>query len=131
MSQNGFSLDLKVFNLGIIKAEKVTDDAAKKGLRAGGEEWKLDADNIPPRTPHLEGFLRGAGKVSRVLIEMGYLLITVSYDMPYAARWHEAEPGTVVWSEPGVGPKYLESKAARFMNKYIGIVSEFIRKALS
>lgn len=133
-----FSLDFTDFDK---KFEKIVRDAipevAADGLRQAGQEWKLDADNIPPRTPHLEGHLRGTGQVSKVNIEKEKIEVEVSYGKPspseqggapYAARWHEAEPGTVKWSEPGVGPKFLESKAVRFAKRYFGIVAAVIRR---
>ena len=124
-----FTLDFRDFNK---KFTDIIQRAAPKsvqiGLREAGQELKLDADNIPPRTPHKEGFLRGSGKVSEINIIGKSAEVTVSYDKPYARRWHEAEPGTVKWSEPDVGPKYLESKMVRFKNKYMDIVAAVIRK---
>lgn len=129
MNKSGFDLDFKDFDKKFSKIVKDTiPGLAGKGLRQAGQEWKLDADNIAPRTPHLEGFLRGSGKVSDVKVGSSEISISVSYDKPYAARWHEAEPGTVKWSEPGVGPKYLESKAVRFKNKYMQIIADIIRR---
>lgn len=130
MSGSGFSMDFKDFDkksTRIIK--RAVPEAAAKGLREAGQEWKLDADNVSPRTPHKEGGLRASGKVSRVEVKGQALSVEVSYDTPYAARWHEVEPGTINWSEPGVGPKYLESKAVRFAKKYIGIIAAVIRRA--
>jgi len=124
-----FTLDFRDFNK---KFTDIIQRAAPKsvqiGLREAGQELKLDADNIPPRTPHKEGFLRGSGKVSEINIIGKSAEVTVSYDKPYARRWHEAEPGTVKWSEPDVGPKYLESKMVRFKNKYMEIIAAIIRK---
>ena len=129
MSKSGFSLDFKDFDK---KTERIIKQAMPKaaadGLRQAGQEWKLDADNVPPKTPHLEGFLRGSGEVSKAKVKGQSIDVEVTYDEPYAARWHEAEPGTVKWSEPGVGPKYLESKAIRFKRKYMAIAAEVIRR---
>ena len=124
-----FSLDFRNFNK---KFTNIVQRAAPKsveiGLREAGQELKLDADNVPPRTPKKEGFLRGSGKVSEVKVMGKSAEITVSYDKPYARRWHEVEPGTIKWSEPDVGPKYLESKMVRFKNKYMDIIAAVIRK---
>ena len=124
-----FTLDFSDFNkkfADIIK--RAAPESAEIGLREVGQELKLDADNIPPRTPHKEGFLRGSGKVSKVKVMGKSIEVTVSYDKPYARRWHEAEPGTIKWSEPDVGPKYLESKMIRFKNKYMKIIATVIRR---
>lgn len=138
MRETGFTVDFSDFDKKFTKIVKqaVPGDAAD-GLRQAGQEWKLDADNVPPRTPHLEGHLRGTGQVSKANIEKGKIEVEVSYGKPspseqggapYAAKWHEAEPGTVKWSERWVGPKYLESKAVRFAKKYMAIVAEVIRR---
>lgn len=138
MSGISFSMNFKDFDKKYPKIiHDATPTAMAKGLREAGQEWKLDADNVPPRTPHLEGHLRGTGQVSEATVEKERIEVEVSYGKPspseqggapYAAKWHEAEPGTVVWSEPGVGPKYLESKAVRFAKKYAAILAEVIRR---
>jgi len=129
MSGSGFSMNFKDFDKKFTKIAKQTvPDSTAIGLREAGQEWKLDADNKPPRTPHKEGFLRGSGKVSKAEVKGKSMAVEVTYDEPYAARWHEAEPGTINWSEPDVGPKYLESKAVRFFKKYIAIVAAAIRR---
>ena len=128
MAKSGFSTDFSDFDKKTTRlVQKAMPEAVAKGLREAGQEWKLDADNVPPKTPHLEGHLRASGKVSKVNVEGKKMSVEVSYSTPYATRWHEAEPGTINWSEPGVGPKYLESKAVRFAKKYINIVALNIR----
>ena len=120
------------------KFKNIVQNAVPKdtavGVREALQALKLDADNEPPRTPHLEGHLRGSGKVHKIQIfgkeisgELTFGGKTVEFDVPYAARWHEAEPGTVKWSEPGVGPKYLESKMIRFIKDYMAIIAKVIR----
>ena len=128
MSAN-FTVDFTDFDKKFtnIVEHAIPKDAAV-GLREAAQEWKLDADNVPPRTPHLEGFLRGSGKVSKAKVTNKVIKVSVSYDKPYARRWHEAEPGTVKWSESGVGPKYLESKAVMFKKKYMAIIAAVIRR---
>ena len=53
----------------------------------------------------------------------------VTYNTDYAMKVHEAEHITR-WSEPGSGPKYLETKVVMFMRKYIGIVVDSMRRVL-
>jgi len=129
MSESGFSIDFTDFDKKTKRlVQRAMPEVASKGVREAGQEWKLDADNVPPKTPHKEGHLRASGKVSKVNIEGQNISVEVSYDAPYARRWHEVEPGLINWSESGVGPKYLESKAVRFANKYMNIVASNIRR---
>ena len=125
------TFDWTKFNQGMIRAgnriEFVTDD----GLREAIQELKNDADNVRPRTPHLHGDLRGEYNISRIKLTKGKVSsITLTFEMPYAERWHEAVGLSVNWSETGVGPKYLESKMARFGKKYIAIIGADINKRL-
>lgn len=130
MNKSGFTMDFTDFNK---KSNRIIEhtipDATRRGVREAAQEWKLDADNVPPRTPHKEGHLRASGRVSKAEVRGQEITAEVSYDAPYARRWHEVEPGTIKWSEPGVGPKYLESKAVRFAKKYLAIVAAVIRRA--
>lgn len=134
MSKGTYSLDFTDFDkkfTNIVQAE--VPDYGEHGMRLALDELKNDADNKPPRTPHLEGHLRGSGRVvniknisSEISGELKYG--GMEFNVPYAHRWHEAEPGTVEWSEPGVGPKYLESKLVRYIKKYTAIIAEAIRR---
>jgi len=136
-----FILDFSDFNKKFANIIKhATPESTKIGIREALQALKLDADNIPPRTPHKEGHLRGSGKVKKIKIlkkeiygkiiygGKGITDKGVAYDVRYARRWHEAEPGTVKWSEKDVGPKFLESKMIKFKNKYMKIVAEIIRR---
>ena len=79
-----------------------------------GDKVRRDANNIEPRTPHLEGQLRSVVVIE--ILEQG--IAVVWFQMPYAAKWHEATNPEPNWSEAGVGPKYLESKLVRFKDDY-------------
>ena len=141
MSKGTYVMDFSDFDkkfMDIVKAE--IPRYGEHGIREALDELKNDADDKPPRTPHKEGHLRGSGRVVNVKniarelsgevkyggsgMDMG----GVEFNVPYAHRWHEAEPGTVEWSEPDVGPKYLESKAVRYAKKYAAIIAETIRR---
>jgi len=127
MTKTAYRLDFKDFNkkYGIIM-KKTIPEAIEKGLFEAISALKIDADNEPPRTPHLGGDLRAEYEIKTFLKE---LMAELTYEMPYAHRWHEAEPGTVIWSEAdqGVGPKYVETKMARHKDSYMGVVAESIR----
>lgn len=163
MSGNeAFSLDFADFNRRFLEyALKTAPEAAEKGMFEAISELKNDADNVSPKTPHLEGNLRGDYTFilegitqSKVVEKSGgkgkdhhkggggpverfgasNIIVKVVFRMPYAAKWHEAvdrewAQGGVLWSEPGVGPKYLESKMAMFNKKYIGIAAMSIKSA--
>ena len=124
-----FTLDFSDFNKKFADiVQRAAPESARIGVREACQEWKVDADTVPPKTPHKEGFLRGSGEVSEAEIRGSGISGSVSYHEPYAAKWHESEPGTINWSEPGVGPKYLESKASMFKKKYMAIIAAVIRR---
>lgn len=127
------TLDTRDFEKKFLKfALRTFPDLVAKGERHAGEEIKIDADNVSPRTPHLEGMLRGSGKVIPDANPWGKnkIEVMIVYDMPYATKWHEADTTSVQWSEPGVGSKYLESKLSRFKNKYIAIIVADIKRGM-
>ena len=134
MSEGNYILDFTDFDKKFWDfVQRAAPDYAEHGIRQALDELKNDADTVPPMTPHKEGHLRGSGRVVNVKNVPGEISGElkyggVEYDVPYAHRWHEVEPGTVKWSEPGVGPKYLESKLARFGRKYIAMIAEAIRR---
>lgn len=152
-----FSLDWKDFDAKFLAYALGTAPAvAEKGLFEAISELKNDADNVTPKTPHLEGNLRGDYTIvlegitqSRVVEKSGGknpdhrkgggtvaerygakdIICKLVFRQPYAAKWHEAVNKKVNWSEGGSGPKYLESKMMMFMRKYIGIVATRIKEA--
>jgi hypothetical protein len=95
-------------------------------MRQAGNQLKIDADDIPPRTPHLTGHLRGSGKVE-VKIQNGEITGEVSYNTAYAERWHETDEN-INWSEADVGPKYLEKKLVDFNQKYLGMIADRLKE---
>lgn len=132
-SKASMTFDWTKFNQGMIRAENRIEVGTDDGLREAIQELKNDADNVRPRTPHLHGDLRGEYTISRVKLTKGRISsITLVFEMPYAERWHEAVGLGIVWSEAseGVGPKYLESKMARYGKKYIAIIGADINKRL-
>lgn len=85
------------------------------------KQLKIDADDIPPRTPHDKGPLRASGKTA-VHIKDNEISGEVSYNTEYAAIQHEAEE--FHHSEPDCGAKYLESKIVNLNQKYLNIVAK-------
>lgn len=104
-------------------------DVAKQALHEAQKQLKIDADEIPPRTPHLTGALRDSGVLGDPESRGETIEGTVAYTMPYAARWHEIDV-PINWSEAGVGPKYLEAKLVNLNQKYLKLMADFIKMGL-
>lgn len=134
MSKDGFSLDFKDFDKKSTRMiEHAYPEASAKGLRLAAQELKLDADNEPPKTPLKEGHLKASGRVippeiKRNKISSGVKYGGVKFGVIYAPRLHEMEKKGP-WTEPGSGPKFLESKIIRHAKKYMAIVATAIRRA--
>ena len=145
----GFELDFSEFNKAFFEyALKTAPAAAEKGMFEAISELKNDCDTVTPKTPHLEGNLRGdytlvlegvtQAKVQEIGSEhkgglsavqrVSEIIVKLIFRMPYAAKWHEAVNRKVNWSEPGVGPKFAESKLMAFGKKYFGIVADRVRE---
>jgi hypothetical protein len=71
-------------------------------------------------------------KVEKEDLGPSMLSVLVAYCAPYAERWHETTDA-INWSEPGVGPKFLEAKMARqdLRDKYYGLIAARIKKELA
>lgn len=110
-------------------------DATKQGVKDAIDQLYQDALNVSPTVPKKEGILRA--EVSRETKDVGDSIVgELTFKMPYAARRHEEEVGPVsgkpvVFTEPGSGPKYVESKLVRFMKDYIGIVRDSIKARMA
>ena len=137
------------------KFEKIVKDVippeAEKGLVKAGNELLRDAIKTGPGAPKDTGALwasastRGSDNVmrsvrntvlSRPIISENARQIEIDcgFNIEYAAQLHEMpleRAKTINWSERGAtdpGPKFLESKMARFRDKYIKIVALHIRR---
>lgn len=114
-------LDRSDFQNKMKSFEKKHPKIIERILLKTADQVKIDADEIEPKTPHLEGQLRGNYQIKALTAYR----IMIWFLMPYAARWHEAiddiDPitgGKINWSETGVGPKYLEKKLLTLGAKY-------------
>ncbi|MFA5430522.1 MAG: hypothetical protein WC329_05145 [Candidatus Omnitrophota bacterium] len=156
----GFEMDWSDFDSKFFKwALENAPAAAEQGMFEALSEFKNDCDNVVPKTPHLEGNLRGDYSLvlegitqSKVTNHSGgkgtnhggtekpaerrgalNILGKLIFRMPYAAKWHEAidkewSQGGVLWSEPGVGPKFAEKKLMMFGKKYFQIIASRVRE---
>lgn len=128
MKDGGFEMDFSKFNQAFFEyALKTAPAAAEKGAWEALRELKADCDNVAPKTPLLEGNLRGdhtlilegitqskveeksGGKGkdhhkggSKPAERFGALNIIAQliFRMPYAAKWHEAIDKE--WAEGGI-----------------------------
>ena len=129
----GFEIDWENFNANFFKyALETAPAAAEKGMFEAVSELKNDCDNVCPKTPHLEGNLRGdytmilEGITQSKLVEKSGgkgkdhgkngdkpaerrgakdIIARLIFRMPYAAKWHEAIDKT--WEAGGI--KWSES----------------------
>jgi hypothetical protein len=157
MKDGGISIDFEKFNRAFFEyALKTAPAAAEKGMWEGLRALKADCDNVVPKTPLLEGNLRGdhtlilegvtTSKVEEITGGKGRdhkkggskpaerfgakdIIAKLIFRMPYAAKWHEAVNKKVNWSEKGAGPKYVEVKLMAFGKKYFGLVAQRVREA--
>lgn len=128
-------IDISDFEGKMGKLKNILPAMSERILMKTAYQVKKDADEIPPKTPHLEGNLRG-----NVIIEpigQNGEVVQIHYTMPYGARWHEAlfdiDPVTgkkITWSETGVGPKFLEKKLVDYAKKYGQLQAEFFKEEL-
>jgi len=127
--KTGLYMDFSEFNKGFekyLKKHKVESAAALEKVAAF---VLADAVNEQPTVPKKTGTLRRSQAVSKAQIERKGISIVFGFNTEYAARLHEA-PSNWNWSEPGSGPKYLQSKLEKNMKKYMKQVAEEIKEAM-
>lgn len=103
-----------------------------EGLFEAMNELLSDSKTKPPQAPRDMGDLHaataGTVKVKKTRKE---ITATGGFNIKYAHRHHEVEPGTYKYTkDKGVkqpGPKFMESKMAQYKDKYIGIVADSVR----
>jgi len=136
MKEPIYKLDFSNFNAGTKEYINLCkSEYAPEGVEKALSQVLIDAKQKPPKVPYKWGALRGSGMIEKIE-KVGDLIIgIVSFgegetgdEAPYAARWHEAEPGTVKFKEPGAGPKYLESKLINYGEEYLKIIAETIKR---
>jgi hypothetical protein len=116
-----FSIDFKNFEMGFLKATMTLyPEAAKKAFFQAGALLIRDAITEMPTVPKKTGHLRREQLVIPAPDQIG---VWAGFNTPYAARVHEA-PNTWQWSEPGSGPKFLESKLIKNRDKYLKFAAD-------
>jgi hypothetical protein len=125
---SGYYLDAREFIEGVKRFnEKVLPPVMRKGLFAAAAELLQDADRVEPKTPVKEGHLKGSKKIEISVDLAGNISVLAGFNIEYASYVHEMVMRHK-WTEPGSGPKFLESKLFMFPGKYIGICAEAIRR---
>jgi len=124
---SGIFLDTRPF---LKEFQKITmqtiPDLARKGLFNAAAELLNDSDRVEPKTPLKEGHLKGSKKIE-ISVGMGETVILAGFNIDYASYVHEMVKKHA-WTEPGSGPKFLESKLLMFKNKYIAIAGETVAR---
>jgi hypothetical protein len=122
--------DKKFYNL----VNNAIPEDAEKGLVDGMNELLRDSIELPPQAPKDIGDLWGStADTVKLAKEKGKLLgVSGGFNIKYARRHHEAEPGefkyTVDKGASKPGPKFMQSKMAQFGKKYMEIVADSIRR---
>jgi len=107
-------------------AEKSTMENLKKGLYAMGNAVINDSNKVIPKTPHKMGELIRSAKVE---VDPGGQSVEFGYTVPYAAKLHEA-PENWNWTLAGSGPKYLLTKMLQNGEKYMQLITNFLKNRL-
>ena len=150
-NESGYSVDFTAFNLDFDKLVGETMlDAARVGAFNAMAEMLRDADNEAPQTPKDKGDLRGSKtievsvpgmradkiKVFRVIDSpfSKEIVVTGGFNIDYAMKVHEAEPGTIKFQVKHAaikqpGSKFLESKL-RNKEKYMAITALSIKNIM-
>jgi hypothetical protein len=133
MIESGFYIDTKDFDRKFNALVKnVIPEYAAKGAFDAMNELLRDAIVHPPQAPKDIGDLWGSRIVEQAKGIAKEIIIEGGFNIKYARRHHEAEPGafkyTTTKGASRPGPKFLESKMAQFKDKYAWIIAETIRR---
>ncbi|GAI31417.1 unnamed protein product [marine sediment metagenome] len=133
MIESGFYIDMKDFDKKFNNLMKnVIPEHGDKGAFNAMNRLLEDAITKPPQAPKDIGDLWGSRIVKKAKREGKESFTEGGFNIKYARRHHEVEPGTFKYTisakckQPG--PKFLESKMAQFKEKYGEIIAETIRK---
>ena len=120
--------DKKFYHL----VEKAIPDDARDGLFKAMNEILRDSIELPPQAPREIGDLH-ASTADTVKVETKSKKLSVSggFNIKYAHRHHEVEPGTYKYTtDKGAkqpGPKYMITKMIKYSKKYMEIIADVIR----
>lgn len=127
-----FTMNLTDFDREFDRINNTTvPGAARRGAFKAASQLLNDSDNIEPKTPLKEGMLKGSKTIEIESKEDGGAEIRAGFNIMYASFLHEMvtdDPTPKHWTEPGSGPKYLESKLTLYADKYLEIMAASIRE---
>lgn len=110
---------------------KAVPEDAEKGLVAAAWEMLRDCDEEEPKTPREIGDLRGSKMVEKAKVTSREISVTAGFNSEYAAYQHEKEmTERSVYTTPGTGSKFMQTKMIRNKTKYVQIAADYIRKTL-
>lgn len=107
---------------------EVSEKTVKAGLYDAGAAILNYADDEDPQTPYKHGDLRASRQIEPH-VETDRVVITIGYNIIYAARLHEGEPFWN-WTRtriPSPGPKFLESAMAAHAQEAMQICADYIQ----
>ena len=132
MIESGYYIDMTDFDKKFNNLMKnVIPEYGEKGAFNAMNALLDDAVEKPPQAPFKKGRLWGSKIVKKIQEAGKETSIEGGFNIEYARRWHEVEPGTINWTRTGAkqpGPKYLQSKMVQFKERYGGIIAETIRR---
>lgn len=142
MATTGFSLNTKDFDIKFARITgKTIPRATERAVFKTAALVLRDAIKEEPAVPKSrgvtkEGGRRGQGpghlrrsqKIEKPKVEHGAISVELGFNADYAAYVHEA-PRSWLWTTPGTGPKFLESKLIRNKEKYMANVAKEIKEA--
>lgn len=105
--------------------EKKIPDLVLKGLFQAGGLLLSDAINDLPRAPHKTGTLWREKKVDIPKKEGDTFFVVAGFNVKYAAYVHEGL-ASWTWTLSGSGPKFLESKLAANMKRYVQRIADVV-----
>jgi len=127
--KTGLYMDFSEFDKGFEKYLKKHKTESAAALEKVAAFVLADAVSEQPTVPKKSGTLRREQAIGEAQIGRKGISIVFGFNTEYAARLHEA-PTNWNWSEPGSGPKYLQSKLEKNMRKYMKKVAEYIKEAM-
>ncbi len=130
--KSSFGIDFKKFDKTFFPlVENKIPSFTAKGIFNAAAEMLQDADKKAPQTPYWHGDLRGSKKVEKPEIKYNKISVEAGYNIKYAAKLHESEPGQYHFvPRKGIlnpGRKWLESKMVAYKEKYIKIAAMTIK----
>lgn len=105
--------------------DDVSKEVKKKAINANQKAGEALLTEANKTVPHDEGTLERSGFVTTDEEE---IRTYISYDTPYAARWHEAPSGSVNFSDPKARTKWLEKTAREMSNKLEKFVADKMKE---